>query len=137
MEHLPPQSYPLPKRTTKRTRSALPDLDGVVQAVAKMHGTTRSNVADIMEINPAGLYKLLSSRKPKVDRLMQLCEALQYNFFDIYMRQLPEHLRTTTETKLLARQIQTLQQEKEVLQQKLEAVERERDLLLSIVKKEA
>ena len=134
MEHRPPQSYPMPKRTTKRTQSTLPDLDGLVKAVAAMHGTTRTKVAAIMGMDTSGLLKMLQSRNPKVERLMALSEAVQFNMFDTYLRQLPEHLRATTETRQMAEQMAQLHQEKLALQQELDSVKRERDLLLSLMK---
>lgn len=124
----------MPKRTTKRTRTTLPDLDGLVKAVAAMHGTTRTKVAAILDVDPAGLVRLLQSRNPKVERLMALSEAVQFNLFDTYLRQLPEHLRATTETRQMAEQMDKLQQEKLALQQELDSVKRERDLLLSLMK---
>ena len=124
----------MPKRTTKRTRDALPDLDGLVKAVAAMHGTTRMKVAAILGVDSSGLIKLLQSRNPKVERLMALSEAVQFNLFDTYLRQLPEHLRATTETRQMAEQMDQLHQEKLALQQELDSVKRERDLLLSLMK---
>jgi transcriptional regulator with XRE-family HTH domain len=124
----------MPKRTTKRTRTTLPDLDGLVKAVAAMHGTTRAKVAAILDVDPAGLVRLLQSRNPKVERLMALSEAVQFNLFDSYLRQMPEHLRATTETRQMAEQMDQLHQEKLALQQELDSVKRERDLLLSLMK---
>jgi len=123
-----PQNFapPLPK--------ALPDLDGIVRAVAAMHGSNRTKVARIIGITQPGMVRMLKGRNPRVAQLMALCNALQYNLFDVYVRQLPEHLRTTTETRQLQAQLEQVQQERDAMQQELEAVKRERDLLLSIMK---
>jgi hypothetical protein len=59
---------------------------------------------------------------------------VQFNLFDSYLRQMPEHLRATTETRQMAEQMDQLHQEKLALQQELDSVKRERDLLLSLMK---
>lgn len=133
MENRPPQSYPLPLRVSTPTRDKLPDLDGIVRAVASMRNTTRTKVARVMGRSQSGMVKLFQGRNPRVAMLVALCEALQFNFFDTYMRQLPEHLRSTTESRLLQEQLEQMQAEKDALQLKLEVTEREREVFLSLL----
>lgn len=125
--------YALPQRVKRHEPSALPDIANAIKAFADTQNSNRARVAKALGLSSSALAYLTKGRNPRIELIVALSEALEFNLLDLYLRLLPERLRATTETRLLEQQLNHSQQEKNALQQELDLVKRERDLLLSLM----
>lgn len=129
-----PIKYALPLRVKRLEPSALPDMANIVKGFANTQSSNRARVAKALGMSSATLNGLLKGRNPRIELLLALSQGLEFNLLDLYLPLLPERLRQTNETRALQAQLEQLQEEKNAVQQKLEASEREREMLLSILK---
>lgn len=132
----PTLRYALPLRVKRHSPHDLPDIANAVKAFADTQNSNRARVAKALGTSSATLAALLKGRNPRIEMLLALSEALEFNLLDLYMRLLPERLRATTETRQMAEQMEGLQQEMDALRHELDSVKRERDLLLSLMQRD-
>ncbi|MCF8278448.1 MAG: hypothetical protein K9J17_17100 [Flavobacteriales bacterium] len=126
-------SYALPKSVKRHAASELPDLKNLVKVFANTQNSNPARVAKAMGVTSSNLNDRTKGRNPRIEMLLALSEALEYNLLDFYLRLLPERLRSTTETRQLEQQIEELQAQHLALKQELESTTRERDLLFSLM----
>lgn len=131
----PTVRYALPLRVKRHRPEGLPDIANAVRAFADTQNSNRARVAKAIGISSSALAALIKGRNPRIELLLALSEALEFNLLDLYMRLLPERLRATTETRQMAEQMAEMQRQKEALRQELDSVKRERDLLLSLMQR--
>lgn len=134
IERFLPKIEPLPKSVKRYAPNALPDFDAAVKEFSITKNTNRARLAKVLGMSSPTLTGMIKGRNPRIELLLALSEALQVNLFDLYLRLLPEHLRATTETRQLQEQLDQMTKEKDALEAKLTNAERERELVLSLMR---